>query len=55
MLFTLLYTPCLSTVAVIRSESRHLGFTALSVGWSLLLAWLCSFVFFQGTKLLGWG
>jgi len=52
MLFTLLYTPCLSTVAVIRSESKQLGFTALSVGWSLLLAWLTSLVFFQGVRLL---
>ena len=44
MLFTLLYTPCLSTVAVIRSESKQLGFTLLSVAWSLLLAWLVSFL-----------
>ena len=47
MLFTLLYTPCLSTVAVIRSESKRLDFTLLSVAWSLLLAWLVSFLFFQ--------
>lgn len=54
MLFTLLYTPCLSTLAVIRSESKQAGFTALSVGWSLLLAWVSCFVFFQGARLLGW-
>lgn len=53
MLFTLLYTPCLSTVAVIRSESKRLGFTLFSVAWSLLLAWLVSFVFFQAVRLLG--
>jgi ferrous iron transport protein B len=53
MLFTLLYTPCLSTVAVIRSESKQLGFTVFSVAWSLLLAWLTSFAFFQGTGLMG--
>jgi ferrous iron transport protein B len=47
MLFTLLYTPCLSTVAVIRSESKKLSFTLLSVAWSLLLAWLVSFMAFQ--------
>jgi len=52
MLFTLLYTPCLSTVAVIRSESKRLGFTVFSVLWSLLLAWLVSFGFFQGASLL---
>ena len=55
MLFTLLYTPCLSTVAVIRSESKQLGFTSLSVVWSLLLAWLTCLVVFQGLRLLGWG
>ncbi len=55
MLFTLLYTPCLSTVAVIRSESRNWKFTTFSVGWALVLAWLTSFVFYQGSRLLGWG
>ena len=54
MLFTLLYTPCLSTVAVIRSESKSPRFTAFSVGWSLLLAWITSFAFFQTSRLLGW-
>ena len=48
MVFTLLYTPCLSTVAVIRSESKRLGFTVFSVAWSLLLAWLVSLVVYQG-------
>ena len=54
MVFTLLYTPCLSTVAVIRSESKKLGFTAFSVGWSLALAWISSFVLYQGLRLLGY-
>lgn len=53
MVFTLLYTPCLSTVAVIRSESKKLGFTALSVGWSLGLAWISCFVLYQGLVRLG--
>jgi ferrous iron transport protein B len=53
MLFTLLYTPCLSTVAVIRSESKRWGITWLSVFWSLLLAWLASFIFYQGSRLMG--
>ncbi|MEN9879224.1 MAG: ferrous iron transport protein [Cyanobacteriota bacterium] len=54
MLFTLLYTPCLSTVAVIRSESKRWGVTFVSVFWSLLLAWLVAFIFFQGSRLMGW-
>ncbi len=53
MLFTLLYTPCLSTVTVIRSESKRLGFTALSVGWSLALAWLSCLVLYQGLLRFG--
>ena len=53
MLFTLLYVPCLSTVAVIKSESKSIKFAMLSVGWSLGLAWLASFVFYQGARALG--
>jgi len=54
MLFVLIYTPCLSTVAVLKQESKSWGFTAIAVAWPLLLAWLASFVFYQGaTYLLG--
>jgi ferrous iron transport protein B len=53
MLFTLIYTPCLSTVATLRTESRSLGFTALAVGWPLVLAWMASFAFYQGMRALG--
>lgn len=53
MLFTLLYVPCLSTIAVIKSESKSLKFAMLSVGWSLGLAWIVSFGFYQGARALG--
>lgn len=53
MLFTLIYTPCLSTVATLRSESKSLAFTALAVGWPLALAWAVSFAFYQGMRLAG--
>jgi len=46
MLFTLVYTPCLSTVAMIWRESRSVAFTALSVVWPLAVAWLVSFAFY---------
>lgn len=55
MLFTLLYTPCLSTVAVIQSEAKDWRFTALSLVWSLGLAWLVSFLFYQGCLFLNVG
>jgi len=53
MLFTLIYTPCLSTIATIRAESRSLGFATFSVVWPLLLAWGVSFAFYQGARALG--
>jgi ferrous iron transport protein B len=54
MLFTLLYVPCLSTVAVIKAESKSMKFAALAVGWSLGLAWVASFIFYQGARALGY-
>jgi ferrous iron transport protein B len=47
MLFTLVYTPCLSTVATIWRESRSAAFTLLSVVWPLAVAWLLSFAFYS--------
>ncbi len=47
LLFTLIYVPCLSTVAAIRRESHSKAFAALTVGWSVALAWIVSFVFYQ--------
>jgi ferrous iron transport protein B len=53
MLFTLLYTPCLSTVATLRAESKSLAFTLLAVSWPLALAWGASFAFYQAALALG--
>jgi ferrous iron transport protein B len=46
MLFTLVYTPCLSTVAMIWRESRSAAFTLLAMVWPLVVAWLVSFAFY---------
>jgi ferrous iron transport protein B len=53
MLFTLIYTPCLSTIATLKSESRSHAFMWLSIAWSLLLAWVVSFIFYQAARALG--
>ncbi|MHB1706103.1 MAG: ferrous iron transport protein B, partial [Acidithiobacillus sp.] len=53
MLFTLIYTPCLATVAALQRESRSWGFTSFSLLWSLGLAWTTSFLFYQGARALG--
>jgi ferrous iron transport protein B len=54
MLFVLLYTPCLSTLATQLSESRSWKFTGISLAWSLSIAWLVSFLFYQGARTLGY-
>jgi ferrous iron transport protein B len=47
MIFTLIYTPCLSTIATLKNESKSLSFVIYSVSWALLLAWVFSFIFYQ--------
>ena len=54
MLFTLIYMPCISTIATLRSESKNMGFTLFTIAWSLTLAWLASFAFYQGARALGY-
>ncbi len=53
MLFTLLYTPCISTLAAIRAESRSWRLTLTSLFWSFALAYAVSLVFYQGARALG--
>jgi ferrous iron transport protein B len=53
MLFTLIYTPCLSAIATLRNESKNTGFMLFCVAWSLALAWGVCLVFYQGARALG--
>jgi ferrous iron transport protein B len=43
MLFTLLYAPCLSTIAIIGRESKSWGWAGFSVLYSLVFAWSLAF------------
>jgi len=52
MLFILIYTPCLSSVATIRRESRSWGFATLAVAWPLAVAWLVSLIFYQTARFI---
>jgi ferrous iron transport protein B len=54
MLFTLIYTPCLSTIATIRAEAKSAWFTSLSLLWPLALAWIISAGFYQSARYLGY-
>jgi ferrous iron transport protein B len=54
MIFVLLYTPCMVAVAAQRQEfgSKWMWFSIIG---QFVLAWIVSFVVFQGGKLLGLG
>jgi len=46
--FCLLYTPCLTTVATVKAESKSWGFTVFSLLFSLVYAWIVAFLFYRG-------
>jgi len=52
MLFTLVYTPCLSALATLRREAGGSRYMWISVAWSLSMAWLLSFAFYQTARAL---
>lgn len=52
-LFCLLYTPCLTTVATVKAESKSTGFMVFSLIISLVYAWVVAFIFYQSALLLG--
>lgn len=52
MLFTLIYSPCLAALAVVRRETNSWKWTSFSFVYSTVLAWIVSFAVYQiGTKL----
>jgi len=55
MAFTLLYTPCLATVAVIKKETGSWKLTIFSIVYSLVVAYSIAFIIFQVGRLLGFG
>lgn len=54
MLFTLVYTPCVSALATLRREAGGSRYMWVSVGWSLATAWVLSFVFYQTARSLSY-
>ncbi|RHW34175.1 ferrous iron transport protein B [Neobacillus notoginsengisoli] len=51
--FILLYIPCLATVATIYKETGSKKWTAFSMGYAFVIAYLLCLVIYQGGKLLG--
>ena len=55
MIFTILYVPCLPTLAIIFRESGSRGFTALALILPGVIAWIVGFAVYQiGMRLTGW-
>ena len=55
MLFTLIYVPCMATIAVIKNETNSWRWPAFTIGYTVTLAWIISFVAYRGGLLLGLG
>jgi ferrous iron transport protein B len=53
MVFFLLACQCMSTVAIVRRETNSWRWPMFMVGYMLVLAYVASFVTFQGGRLLG--
>lgn len=47
MLFSLLYIPCIATVATVKKESNSWKFTMQMIAFQLILAWMVSTLVFQ--------
>ena len=53
MVFVLLYTPCVATIAVIKRETNSWKWTGFSVGYQFAVAWIVSMIVYQIGNLLG--
>lgn len=51
MVFCLLYTPCIATIAVIKRELKSVKWTMFSIGYQLFIAWLCATLIYQIGKI----
>ena len=52
MLFILIYFPCIAVIAGIKNESNSWKWAVFTMLYTTALAWLVSFVFYQGGQLL---
>ena len=55
MVFVLIYSPCLAALAVMRRETGSWKWPAVSMVYTTTLAWIVTFIVYQGGKLLGFG
>jgi ferrous iron transport protein B len=54
LVMSLVYVPCVATVAAIRRETKSRVWTALAVAYPLVLGWILAVAVYQAGSLLGW-
>ncbi|WP_167958308.1 ferrous iron transport protein B [Anaerosporobacter faecicola] len=52
MIFVLLYTPCVATIATIKREMKSVRWTVFAIVFQVAVAWLVSTLFFQIAQIL---
>jgi ferrous iron transport protein B len=55
MIYYVLAMQCASTLAVVRRETNGWKWPAFQFGYMFVLAWVVTFLVYQGGRLLGWG
>ncbi|HSW59028.1 MAG TPA: ferrous iron transport protein B [Dehalococcoidales bacterium] len=55
MTMTLIYIPCIASIAAIKRETNSWKWTFFAIGYSLLLGWTLAVLIFQAGRLLGLG
>ncbi len=55
MVFTLLYVPCMVFIATMKRETNTWKWPLFTIGYTLVLAWVVSFLVYRGGLLLGIG
>lgn len=53
MVFTLLYTPCVAVIAVIKKETNSWKWPLFTVGYTMLIAYSMAFLVYQGGRIIG--
>ena len=55
MVFTLLYMPCVAAIGVIYRETNSWKWPLFAAGYTTAVAWIVSFIVYQGGRLIGLG
>ena len=55
MVFTLLYMPCVAAIGVIYRETNSWKWPLFAAGYTTAVAWVVSFIVYQGGRLIGLG